>query len=113
MNAAYTDQDEARGTLGAFVDRPTVLSFFYTRCENTQKSSATVTSLGSLERALTAAGMRGRVRVLAICFEPQWDDSAPLKRFARDRDMETGDCAKAVRLDEQFQMRVIDELHAP
>jgi cytochrome oxidase Cu insertion factor (SCO1/SenC/PrrC family) len=113
LNALYTDQDEGHGTLGAFLDRPTVLTFFYTRCENTQKCSAAVASLGSLKRALAGNGMAARVHLLAISYEPQWDDPARLKRFARDRGLVLDECAKAVRLDEQFQPRVIKELRAP
>ena len=35
LDARYTDQDEHRGTLKNESDRPTVLTFFYTRCQNT------------------------------------------------------------------------------
>ena len=42
------DQDGARVTFGEFfAGKPSVVAFFYTRCDNPNKCSLTITKLGS------------------------------------------------------------------
>jgi protein SCO1/2 len=81
------------------VDRPTAMVFFYTRCDNPAKCSRTVNRLGELHRAAEATGLAGRVRLLAISFEPESDTPDLLDGYARLRGLRPGTTLRLVRPD--------------
>ena len=67
------DQDGARMTFREFfTGRPSVLAFFYTRCDNPRKCSLTVTTLGRLQRGLADLGLDFRAAA-AITYDPEFD----------------------------------------
>jgi cytochrome oxidase Cu insertion factor (SCO1/SenC/PrrC family) len=68
------DQDGTVLTFGEFFHgRPSVLTFFYTRCMNPNKCSLTVTRLARLQQRIRADRMQGRVNVAAISYDPAFD----------------------------------------
>ncbi len=50
----------------------TAVAFFYTRCQNPNKCSLTITKLGDLQRRLADLGMPG-VQLAAITYDPGFD----------------------------------------
>src|SRR5438046_2900829 len=66
---AFKDHDGRAGMLGNLLDKPTVITFFYTRCQNARKCSMAISWLGALQRQLVQAGIAGQVRLLAITYE--------------------------------------------
>lgn len=111
LDIGYTDQSGASGTLANLVDRPVLLTFFYTRCQNSRKCPLTVSRLAALQRRLEAAGLTERVRLLAITYEPRFDTPERLARYATNRGLALGPGARALRLDPERQQALIDDLH--
>lgn len=69
----------------AFAGRPTALAFFYTRCMNPLKCSATVTGLGRIARRIAADGFDANVA--GISYDPAFDRPARLTTYGADRGM--------------------------
>jgi protein SCO1/2 len=106
------DQDGERVVLADFLARaPTVVAFFYTRCDNPRKCSLTITSLGELCRDL--GDQLGSVQVAAVTYDPGFDIPARLLRYGRDRGLPFGPAVRMFRtvagwslLRAHFQLRV-------
>jgi cytochrome oxidase Cu insertion factor (SCO1/SenC/PrrC family) len=81
---ALEDQDGTRLSLSeAFAGRPTALAFFYTRCQNPEKCSLTVTRLGRLARVSDAEALEANVA--GLTYDPAFDRPARLKTYGADR----------------------------
>lgn len=113
LDIAFKDQDGRSGVLGDLVNKPVLVTFFYTRCQNSRKCSMAVSRLGTLQRHLAQAGIDDRVRLLAITYEPQFDTPERIHRYATDRGLRLGENALAIQLDGDRHQRLVDELQAP
>jgi protein SCO1/2 len=113
LDIAFKDQDGRSGTLGELIDKPVLITFFYTRCQNSRKCSLAVNHLGALQRQLDQAGIGEKVRLLAITYEPQFDTPERIHRYASDRGLRLGGNALAIQLDSGRHQRFVDELQAP
>ena len=83
---ALEDQDGTRLSFSeAFSGRPSALAFFYTRCNNPEKCSLTVTRLARLTTSLVHVGLDANVA--GISYDPGFDRPARLKSFGADRGM--------------------------
>ena len=107
------DHEGRRHILSTLVDRPVLLTFFYSRCQNAGKCSTTISRLATLQRELTARGMERDVRLLAITFEPEFDTPMRLNRYAVDRGLRLGSHALAGRLDGDGHAMLVKELDTP
>ena len=82
------DQDGELTTLGAFlVGRPSVVTFFYTRCMVPEKCSLTITKLARLQRKLAAEALTGRINIAAITYDPAFDLPSRMRAYGLDRGM--------------------------
>jgi cytochrome oxidase Cu insertion factor (SCO1/SenC/PrrC family) len=80
------DQDGARVRFGDFfTGKPSVLTFFYTRCNNPNKCSLTITKLGWLQGRLADLGFDSRIRTAAISYDPEFDLPARLRAYGENR----------------------------
>jgi protein SCO1 len=113
LDIPFKDHDGRPGVLGNLVDKPVLITFFYTRCQNARKCSMAVSRLGALQRQLAQAGIEGQVRLLAISYEPQFDTPERINRYATDRGLRLGENALAIQLDSDRHQRLVDELQAP
>jgi protein SCO1/2 len=113
LDVSFKDHDGRDGVLRDLIDRPVLITFFYTRCQNSRKCSMAVSRLAMLQRQLAEAGLAGSVRLLAITYEPQFDTPARMNRFATDRGFALGENALALELDTRRNQRVVEELQAP
>lgn len=113
LDIAFKDHDGREGVLRDVIDRPSVITFFYTRCQNAKKCSMAVARLGTLQRELAKAGIDDEVRLLAISYEPQFDTPERIHRFARDRGLQLGTGALALQLDAKRHQQLVDEIQAP
>ena len=73
-----------------FRGKPSVVAFFYTRCDNPYKCSLTVTKLAALVACLEERRLAGAVRVAAITYDPEFDLPHRLRRYGIDRGMRFG-----------------------
>jgi protein SCO1/2 len=87
-----------------FRGQPSIVVFFYTRCDNPLKCSLTVTKLARIQKLLEAQGFAGRIRTAAITYDPAFDLPARLRVYGHDR---------GVRMDTDHRMlRAADGMDA-
>jgi cytochrome oxidase Cu insertion factor (SCO1/SenC/PrrC family) len=79
------DQD---GHLATVAGRPAFLTFFYTRCDNPYRCSATISRLAGLQQAVRRSELDGAVTLTAITYDPDFDLPERLRRYGRDRGLD-------------------------
>jgi hypothetical protein len=88
MATELQDQDGHAFCFGDFFPgRPSVLTFFYTRCMNPNKCSLTITKLARLQKRIDAEGLHDHVNVAAITYDPAFDLPRLLHAYGTDRGM--------------------------
>jgi protein SCO1/2 len=68
-----------------FWGHPSVVVFFYTRCDNPQKCSLTITKLACLQNLLLERGLADQIRTAAITYDPAFDTAERLRGYAKNR----------------------------
>jgi cytochrome oxidase Cu insertion factor (SCO1/SenC/PrrC family) len=92
------DQDGRRLSFGGFFSgRPSIVAFFYTRCDNPNKCSLTITKLAALQRALQEQGLRDQVRTAAVTYDPAYDLPPRLRAYGENRGVVFGDNHRLLR----------------
>jgi protein SCO1/2 len=108
------DQDGNTLAFGRFFGRkPSVVAFFYTKCDNPNKCSLTVTKLARLQKILEEERLDGLLRIAAITYDPEYDLPRRLKAYGENRGVTFGDDIRMFRarsgfheLQEYFQLGV-------
>lgn len=80
-----------------FRGKPAIVAFFYTRCDNPEKCSLTVTKLGQLVRTLAQRGLATSIRTAAISYDPLWDVPDRLLGYANSRKLTCDDDHRVLR----------------
>jgi protein SCO1 len=92
------DQDGRRLAFGSFFSgRPSIVVFFYTRCDNPNKCSLTITKLAKLQRVLHDEGWHGRIGTAAITYDPAYDLPPRLRAYGQKRGVIFGDSDRFLR----------------
>jgi protein SCO1 len=73
------------GFYGFFRGQPSIVVFFYTRCDNPLKCSLTIAKLARVQQLLEAEDVAGRIRTAAITYDPAFDLPARLRVYGQDR----------------------------
>ncbi|MEA2907714.1 MAG: hypothetical protein QOI12_5101 [Alphaproteobacteria bacterium] len=82
------DQNGALLTFGEFFrGRPSIMTFFYTRCMNPEKCSLTITKLARLQKRISDDRLQGRFNVAALSYDPAYDLPQRLRAYGADRGM--------------------------
>lgn len=76
--------------------RSTAVAFFYTRCDNPNKCSLTVTLLGHVQEELARRAV-GDLGLLLLTYDPAYDTPARLSRYAAGRGLHLGGTTRAGR----------------
>jgi protein SCO1 len=113
LDVGLVDHEGRDLILGQLIDRPVLLTFFYSRCQNAGKCSTTLLKLATLQDDLEQKGLDRSVRLLAITYEPEFDVPLRLKRYATDRGLKLGDHALAARLDAEDHAAFVEDLEVP
>jgi protein SCO1/2 len=92
-----TDQTGRPLRLGDLRGRPALLSFFYSRCENPQKCSRTVSSYARLQQQLRRGGLESEIRLVLFTYDPAYDDARRLTNYAEARGLDLGVNARMLR----------------
>lgn len=66
----------------AFHGRPSIVVFFYTRCDNPAKCPLTMYKFGSLQRLLQETGRGDSIGTAAITYDPEYDRPERLLQYA-------------------------------
>jgi protein SCO1/2 len=81
-NPEFEDQEKSRLTYAEFFHQKTsIVVFFYTRCNNPNKCSLTITKLGQLQQIIREEGLAGQLQTAAITYDPEYDSPARLKAY--------------------------------
>lgn len=92
------DQDGTKTTFKAFFrGQPSIVVFFYTRCDNPMKCSLTIAKLARVQALLEARGLAGRVRTAAFTYDPAFDLPDRLRIYGQDRGVRTDGCHRLFR----------------
>ena len=67
----------------AFHGRPSIVVFFYTRCDNPTKCPLTMYRFGSLQRLLQQSGLGDSIGLAAITYDPEYDRPDRLLQYAQ------------------------------
>ena len=67
----------------AFHGRPSIVVFFYTRCDNPTKCPLTMYRFGSLQRLLQQSGLGDAIGMAAITYDPEYDRADRLLQYAQ------------------------------
>jgi protein SCO1 len=82
----FEDQDGASiGFDEVFSGSPTIVVFFYTRCDNPLKCSLTIAKLGRVQKLLQERGLAGCIRTAAITYDPAFDLPSRMRAFGERR----------------------------
>lgn len=68
-----------------FRGHPSIVVFFYTRCDNPLKCSLTVTKLARVQKLLEAQGLFDQINTAAITYDPAYDLPKRLRGYGQDR----------------------------
>lgn len=98
------DQDGAVFSFGDFFPgRPSVLTFFYSRCMNPNKCSLTITKLARLQKRIDEEGLQGRYNVAAVTYDPAFDQPSRLRCYGANRGMSFDDRNRLLRTTGSFE----------
>jgi len=67
----------------AFHGHPSIVVFFYTRCDNPTKCPLTMYRFGSLQRLLQQSGLGHAIGMAAITYDPEYDRADRLLQYAQ------------------------------
>ena len=68
-----------------FCQIPTILTFFYSRCDNPDKCSLSISKLAELQKDVEEEGLAGKLKIAAITYDPEYDRPLELTRYGEDR----------------------------
>ncbi|QDT97290.1 SCO family protein [Gimesia aquarii] len=94
----FEDQDgSVFGFREYFRGTSSIVAFFYTRCDNPFKCSLTVAKLANIQRILQKRDLQRPVRVAAITYDPEFDDTTRIRVYGADRGIEFDSHTKLLR----------------
>lgn len=104
VDVEMEDQDGRALTFGGFfTGRPSIVVFFYTRCDNPNKCSLTIAKLAQLQRALRQRGLQGQLRTAAISYDPGYDLPSRLSAYGQNRGVVFGGSDRFLRTKTGFE----------
>jgi protein SCO1/2 len=80
-----------------FTAKPSIVVFFYTRCDNPTKCPLTIAKLGRLQKRLESAGLGDAIRTAAITYDPAYDLPQRLLQYARSWGASLGESHRMLR----------------
>lgn len=96
-------QDQNREVVGYtefFSGTPSLLIFFYTRCDNPNRCSLNISRMGQLQEALKKEGLYGKVKIAAITYDPDYDLPMRMKPYCTSRGFTLDEHSRCFRIDE-------------
>jgi protein SCO1 len=95
-STVFEDQNGVRISFDEFfAGRPSIVVFFYTRCDNPLKCSLTVAKLARVQKLLESQHLDTKIQTAAITYDPAFDLPERIRRYGENR---------SVRLDEFHRM---------
>ena len=86
QSVVFEDQEGASITFKEFFrGQPSIVVFFYTRCDNPLKCSLTITKLARVQELLEARGLADQINTAAITYDPAFDIPERLRGYGQNR----------------------------
>lgn len=86
----FEDQDGQLSTFRElFYGHPSIVVFFYTRCDNPLKCSLTITKLARVQQLLSERGLAEQIHTAAITYDPGFDLPYRLSAYGQNRSAST------------------------
>ncbi|HEX6046656.1 MAG TPA: SCO family protein [Pyrinomonadaceae bacterium] len=97
------DQAGQSITFGEFFHgQPSIVAFFYTRCDNPLKCSLTITKLARVQKLLESNGLAERINTAGISYDPEFDSPQRLLKYGEDRGVRFAPGHRLLRAGEDF-----------
>ena len=88
-STVFEDQDGRTVTFGEYFDgRPSIVVFFYTRCDNPLKCSLTITKLARIQKLLETEDLADQINTAGITYDPGFDLPERLLNYGQHRGIE-------------------------
>ena len=85
-SALFEDQAGNQITFAEFFrGQPTVVVFFYTRCDKPQRCSLSIAKLACVQKLLAEKNLAERIHTAAITYDPAFDSPARLQSYGQSR----------------------------
>src|ERR1043165_991253 len=82
----FEDQNGQTTTLAEyFHGRPSIVVFFYTRCDNPLKCSLTITKLARIQKLLESEGLADQINTAGVTYDPGFDLPERLLNYGQHR----------------------------
>jgi len=99
----FEDHDGTPIRFGEFFKgRPSIVVFFYSRCDNPWKCSLTVAKLARVQQLFKERGIYGQVQTAAITYDPVFDLPKRMREYGRERGLQFNAQHRALRATEGF-----------
>jgi protein SCO1/2 len=85
-----------------FRGHPSIVVFFYTRCDNPLKCSLTITKLGRIQKLLEARGLADQIHTAAITYDPAFDLPERLRGYGQNRGLRLDNGHRMLRATDGF-----------
>jgi len=97
-NVVFQDQDGANISYSELLrGHPSIVVFFYTRCDNPLKCSLTITKLARVQKILEDKGLSEKIWTVAITYDPGFDLPNRLRSYGKARGLEIHQRSRLVR----------------
>jgi protein SCO1/2 len=101
QSVSFEDHDGTSVTFNdIFRGHPSIVVFFYTRCDNPLKCSLTVAKLARVQQVLAERGLDDRIHTYAITYDPAFDSAKRIATYGRDRGVRMDDRHRLLRADD-------------
>jgi protein SCO1 len=85
-STVFEDQEGCAITFGEFFHgRPSIVAFFYTRCDNPLKCSLTITKLGRIQELIKTEGLADQINTAGITYDPGFDLPERILNYGKHR----------------------------
>ena len=107
---AFVDQEGRPLTSADFAGKPMAVSFFFTRCDNTNKCPLIASTMANLQAEVKEAGLADKVQLLLVSYDPEHDRPAILKQYALSHGFGPSPAAKLLQPDARRKRGFFDAL---
>ena len=111
IDLRVTSQASNEESLTKLIDRPTAVTFFYTRCTNARKCCSAIGQLESLNQRLIDSEIDARL--LAITFEPHYDTPDRLRDYGESMGVHFSDRMRMLQVNLGKQHELTKALDIP
>ncbi len=81
-----------------FTGKPTIVAFFYTRCDNPNKCSLTITKLAQLQKQLQEKKLDSQVKIAAVTYDRFYDEPFRIRNYCENRQMKFNEDCRSFRV---------------